>query len=92
MSMLEYYGRTWVAFDAENEDHRKWFNDFQEKRSWGQCPVRFIMPDDRAGDLVTLIQRKLIDYYVGKEFKDKKNAKKVATRIAKSKTKTWSPA
>lgn len=92
MSMLEYYGRTWVAFDAENEDHRKWFNDFQEKRSWGHCPVRFIMPDDRAGDLVTLIQRKLIDYYVGKEFKDKKNAKKVATRIAKSKTKTWSPA
>jgi len=67
MSRLDYIGRPWTAFDAKNKDHRKWFAEFQTMRSWSRCPVRFIVPDD-SGDLVTLIQRRLIQHYVDKEF------------------------
>ena len=67
MSRLEYFGRPWVPFNAENSEHRKWFAEFQRFKTWGRCPVRFILPDD-SGDLLTLIQRRLIQYYVDKEF------------------------
>jgi hypothetical protein len=67
MSRLELYARPLVAFDAANKEHRRWFAHFQAKRAWGQCPVRFIVPDDQ-GDLITLIQRRLIEYYTTKEF------------------------
>ena len=67
MSLLAYNGRPWTAFDPKNKDHRRWFAEFQKKGTWGQCPVRFIVADDH-GDLITMIQRRLIDYYVKKEF------------------------
>jgi hypothetical protein len=67
MSRLDYIGRPWTAFDSKNKDHRRWFAEFQSSGTWGQCPVRFIVPDD-SGDLVTLIQRRLIQHYVDKEF------------------------
>ena len=67
MSRLDYYGRPWVAFDPTNKDHRKYFAQFQFLGTWGHSPVRFIVADDH-GDLVTMIQRRLIDYYVSKEF------------------------
>lgn len=70
MSKLQYYCRPYVAFDPSNKDHRRWFASFNENRSWGKCPVRFIIDDDH-GDLITMIQRKLIQYYVDKEFKKK---------------------
>jgi hypothetical protein len=67
MSRLEYFGRPLVAFDPKNRQHRKWFREFQTLRTWGRCPVRFINPDEN-GDLITLCQQKLIEYYVSKEF------------------------
>jgi hypothetical protein len=67
MSRLELFSRPLVAFDAANKDHRRWFAHFQARHAWGKCPVRFIVPDDQ-GDLITLIQRRLIDYYTQKEF------------------------
>lgn len=67
MSRLAYFGRPFVVFDANNRDHREWFAQFQKFGTWGKCPVRFIISDDH-GDLVTLIQRKLIAYYVDQEF------------------------
>lgn len=67
MSKLSFIGRPWVVFDPTLEQHRQWFAEFQARRSWGHCPVRFIV-DDNAGDLLTMIQRKLIDYYTNKEF------------------------
>lgn len=68
MSRLSYFGRPWVIFDAANKDHRRWFAEFQRKGTWGRCPVRFIIADD-YGDLITMIQQRLIQYYVNKEFK-----------------------
>lgn len=67
MSKLALFGRPYVAFDPANKNHRRWFHDFQKNRTWGGCPVRFIIPDDH-GDLVTMCQRRLIDHYVSKEF------------------------
>jgi hypothetical protein len=34
--------------------------------------VRFFVDDD-SGDLITMIQRKLVDYYVSQEFLRKRN-------------------
>jgi len=67
MSRLAYIGRPWVVFDAGNKEHRRHFAEFQKFRTWGRCPVRFIVSDD-GGDLLTMIQHRLIEYYSNKEF------------------------
>jgi hypothetical protein len=55
------------VFDAKNREHRQWFAEFNKSGRWGRCPVRFVVNDDH-GDLVTQIQRELIQFYVDKEF------------------------
>jgi len=67
MSKLDFIGRPWVAFDETKRQHRQWFAKFQATKTWGHCPVRFIVSDDH-GDLLTMIQRRLITYYTSKEF------------------------
>jgi hypothetical protein len=68
MSKLVFYGRPFVLFDAANKEHRQFYYQFIETGTWGRCPYRFIVPDDQ-GNLITMIQRKLIAYYVNREFK-----------------------
>lgn len=68
MSRLQLYGRPFVVFDPQNKDHRRWFAEFNANRSWKDCPVRFVLVDKDHGDLITQIQRSLIQYYVDKEF------------------------
>ena len=68
MSQLALHGRPWTVFDPANREHRKWYNDFVESGTWGRCPVRFVIPEDH-GNLITMIQRKLVEYYVQQEFK-----------------------
>ena len=72
MSRLQLHGRPFVVFDASNKQHREWFAHFNATLSWGNCPVRFVVNDDH-GDLITMIQRELIAYYVAKEFGRKKS-------------------
>ena len=67
MSRLALYGRPWVVFDAKNREHRQWFAEFNKSGAWGKCPVLFVVNDDH-GDLITQIQRELIQFYVDKEF------------------------
>lgn len=67
MSRLQLHGRPWVVFDAKNKDHRRWFAEFNKSAQWGRCPVRFVVNEDH-GDLITQIQRELIQFYVDKEF------------------------
>ena len=67
MSKLQIFGRPYVIFDAADKNHRRWFAEFNRRAAWGNCPVRFVI-DDENGDLVTMIQRKLIQYYVDREF------------------------
>jgi hypothetical protein len=68
MSRLEYYARPLVAFDVTNKEHRRHYYNFVKTRGWGSCPVRFICPDTTGHDLVGIIQRQLVEYYVNKEF------------------------
>jgi len=75
MSRLEYYSRPLVAFDPHNKDHRRYFAEFQTNHTWGGCPVRFIVPEDN-GDLVTLMQRSLIQYYIDREFQTARKRKR----------------
>ena len=67
MSRLALYGRPWVVFNAKDREHRRWFAEFNKSGAWGRCPVRFVVNDDH-GDLITQIQRELIQFYVDKEF------------------------
>lgn len=75
MSKLEYYSRPLVAFDPSNKQHRRWYYQFVETRSWGHCPVRFIVPDANGMDLVRMITNELLRYYVEQEFKGEKPSK-----------------
>jgi hypothetical protein len=72
MSKLQLFGRPYVVFDVNNKEHRRWFAIFNKEASWGQCPVRFVVDDDN-GDLITMIQRRLIQFYVDKEFGKKRS-------------------
>jgi hypothetical protein len=71
MSQLELHGRAWTVFDPADQQHRAWYYDFVKSGTWGRCPVRFVVPEDH-GNLVTMIQRNLVTYYVTQEFKKRK--------------------
>jgi hypothetical protein len=68
MSQLELHGRPWTVFDPAQQQHRSWYYDFVKTGTWGRCPVRFVIPEDH-GNLITIIQRNLVAYYVTQEFK-----------------------
>jgi len=78
--ILDLNMRTTVSFDPTNRQHRQWFAEFQKNRTWGKCPVRFAVPSDiYGGDLVSMIQKVLLAYYVTREFKKTASSKKVKT-------------
>ena len=70
MSSLYLNARTWTVFNPDNADHRRYYYEFIKTNSWGSCPVRFVIPD-RQGDLISMIRRSLIDWYVIHEFEVK---------------------
>jgi len=70
MSRLEFLSRPLVAFDPSLREHRQIYYKFVTERSWKSSPYRFICPEDHGVDLVTMIQRALIEYYIQKEFKN----------------------
>jgi len=82
VSKLQLNGRPFVIFDPSNKDHRRWFAQFQRELSWGHCPVRFVVDDD-VGDLITMIQRRLIAYYVDREFGPEKKPRIRTKSVAK---------
>ena len=84
MSVLELSGRPYTVFDPANKAHRGFYHAFVETGSWGKCPFRFVVPEDH-GDLITMIQRSLVKYYVQTEFKPvvKKQRKKVSQKPKK---------
>ena len=67
MSVLELSGRPFTVFDPANKAHRGFYHTFVETGSWGKCPYRFVVPEDH-GDLITMIQRSLVKFYVEREF------------------------
>ena len=67
MTTLSQASRPWVAFNATDKQHRKYYNDFLTHRSWGTCPVRFTL-DEESGDVISMIERDLARFYLTKEF------------------------
>ena len=57
-----------MAFDPSKKEHRNFYAEFLKRGGWGQCPVRFICPEDHGGDLISVIKNSLIAYYIEKEF------------------------
>ena len=84
MSTLELSGRPYVVFDPANKLHRSYYHNFVLTHSWGQCPVRFVVPEDH-GDLVMMIQRSLVKFYVEREFKGVAQKPQVLIRQKKKK-------
>lgn len=83
MSKLEFYARPLVAFDVRCKDHRRWYYEFVQTGGWGRCPVRFICPNETGSDLVKMITRLLVEYYVNREFVAEKPHKTVAQKKPK---------
>ena len=67
MNLLSQASRPWTSFDATNKQHRKYYKDFVETRTWGGCPVRFAI-NDESGDVISMIERNLARFYLAKEF------------------------
>jgi len=67
MSVLELSGRPFIVFDPTDEQHREYYHEFVKEGTWGRCPYRFVVPEDH-GNLITMIQRSLVTYYVNQEF------------------------
>ena len=77
MSRLEYYARPLVAFDPENKEHRRYYYDFVTSGAWGRCPVRFICPTETGSNLIVMMQKQMLEYYVRKEFTNEKQPKHI---------------
>ena len=60
-----------MAFDPNNKDHRRYYAQYLESRTWGRCPVRFIVPEDHGGDLISMMKNSMIQYYIEREFRIK---------------------
>jgi hypothetical protein len=85
MSRLSLYGRPFTVFNPSDRSHRQHYFNFVRTGTWGRCPVRFVVPDDQ-GDLVTMIQRSLVKYYVEREFIKQSKPKKSNKSIKVPKT------
>lgn len=69
MSILYIRARPIVAFDATKKQHREWYYTFVTNRSWGHCPVRF-MVEGLNTDLLSHINSQMMDWYIHQEFKN----------------------
>ena len=62
--------RPMVLFNPSNKAHRDEYAKFLKTKSWGGCPYRFAVEGDaQNNNLAYAMQRKLVAYYMAKEFK-----------------------
>jgi hypothetical protein len=66
--ILNTFTRPWVKFDVHNSDHRRWYAEFLQMKTWGHCPVRFVMEDEGGANLIGMIQSSMVEYYTNQEF------------------------
>jgi len=67
MNILDKFCRPMVIFDVTNSDHRQHYRTFTQYRTWGRCPVRFEIPEDTGMDLISMVQKQLLDYYMSQD-------------------------
>lgn len=64
---LVLFGRPKAIFDPTNKRDRTAYLDFLETGSWRNCPVNYIIDDDSIS-ATYCIEKKLLAYYLRKEF------------------------
>lgn len=69
--LLDTITRPIEIFDPANKKHRQHYANFLKEGTWGRCPVRFAVTDSDASNnnLAYAMQRKLVEYYMSREFK-----------------------
>ena len=72
MSVLALKGRPVVEFDENNPKHRAEYYKFLKFKTWGYNPVRFMAGDSLKTNLVSHCSERMLNYYINKEFKNKK--------------------
>ena len=86
MSLLYLRGRPIVAFNETNPLHREYYHEFMKRKSWGQCPVRFMVEGaNLSTTLIFYINEKMLNYYVKEEFPE--CIKQPSSRVKKEFTK-----
>lgn len=68
--------RPYAIFDANNADHRKAYNHFLKTNSWADCPYQFVCEQPYV-ELPANINQRLVEYYMGLEFKKSKTRVRV---------------
>lgn len=71
MSILTLNQRPFVVFDPAKPEHRRAAHQFATTRTWGKCEFRFAI-DDESTNLIDMINRRLLDWYMKNEFKKSK--------------------
>lgn len=61
--------RPLVVFDETNKEHRELLMKFMETNSWAHCPYRFELPDEDGQNLAYSMQKRVLIYFLNKEFK-----------------------
>jgi len=67
VSILDIKARPTVYFDAASSEHRRYYLEFLQCRSWRRCPIQFYL-EHGYGDLSAMIENKLAVHYLGNEF------------------------
>lgn len=65
---LNLFRKSTIAFDVNNRQHRHDYALFLITNSWKHCNVHYEIPDV-SGEVQSVVQRKLLEYYSSKEFK-----------------------
>jgi len=85
MNNLYLRQRPIVCFDETNPDHRQYYREFLKYNTWGRSPVRF-MTEEIHTDLISYIQKKMLEFYVMQEF-DHENEKPKKPKLTKIESK-----
>lgn len=56
-----------MFFDPENKEHRRYYWEFLRTSSWGNCPYTWVI-DDESASVPHMMHKKLVEYYLNKEF------------------------
>ncbi len=73
--LLDHALRPVVLFNPANKQHRQYYANFLKEGSWGKCPLRFAVEGDASNNnLAFAMQRMLTEYYISKEFQEKRHA------------------
>ena len=64
---LNLFRKPTIAFDVNNRQHRNDYAVFMKTGSWKHCPVHYEIADV-AGEVQSVVQRRLLEYYSSKEF------------------------